>query len=89
LRYEATKLVAGIDHGERLASFGHAVAREEVYTFGCGELFRIESKMPGKRLVQSNETGRSHGGGRKPRIELLRQARVAVVEGKEIGCFGL
>ena len=89
LRYESPELVAGISHGERLASLGHPVAREDLHTLRCGKLPRIEPKMPRELLVQPNETRRSDGSGAKPREEPIRQARIAVVECKEIDCFGL
>ena len=52
LRYEGPELVAGIRHGERLASLGHPVARENLNTLRCGKLSRIEPEMPGEFLVQ-------------------------------------
>jgi hypothetical protein len=54
LRYEGPELVAGISHGERLASLGHPVARENLNTLRCGKLSRIEPEMPGEFLVQPN-----------------------------------
>src|SRR5262249_12255944 len=54
LRYESPELVAGISHGQRLASLGHPVAREDLYTLRCGKLSRIKLEMPGKFLVQPN-----------------------------------
>ena len=54
LRYESPELVAGISHGERLASLGHPVAREDLHTLRCGKLSRIEFEMPGELLVQPN-----------------------------------
>ncbi len=54
LRYESPELVAGISHGERLASLGHLVAREDLHTLRCGKLSRIELEMPGEFLVQPN-----------------------------------
>ena len=54
LRYESPELVAGISHGERLASLGHPVARENLHTLRCGKLSRIEPEMPGEFLVQPN-----------------------------------
>ena len=89
LRYESSELVAGISHGERLASLGHPVARKDFDTLRCGKLPRIELEMPGELLVHPNETGRGDGSGLKPREESVRQAGVAVVECKEIDCFGL
>jgi hypothetical protein len=54
LRYESPELVAGISHGERLASLGHPVAREDLHALRCGKLSRIEPEMPGKLIVQPN-----------------------------------
>ena len=54
LRYEGPELVAGISHGERLASLGHPVARENLHTLRCGKRSRIEPEMPGEFLVQPN-----------------------------------
>jgi len=54
LRYEGPELVAGISHGERLASLGHPVARENLHTLRGGKLSRIEPEMPGEFLVQPN-----------------------------------
>jgi hypothetical protein len=89
LRYESPELVAGISHGERLASLGHPVARENLHTLRCGQLSGIEPEMPGEFLVQPNQTGRGDGSGRKPRKESIRQPGVAVVECKEIDCLDL
>src|ERR1039458_618252 len=47
LRYESPELVAGISHGERLASLGHPVAREDLHTLRCGKRARIEPEVPG------------------------------------------
>ena len=54
LRDESPELMAGISHGERLASRGHPVTREDLHTPWCGKLFRIEPEMPGEFLVQPN-----------------------------------
>jgi hypothetical protein len=54
LRYESPELVAGISHGERLASLGHPVACENLHTRRCGKLSRIEPEMPGEFLIQPN-----------------------------------
>jgi hypothetical protein len=54
LRYESPELVAGISHGEGLASLGHPVAREDLHTLRCGKLSRIELEIPGKLIVQPN-----------------------------------
>ena len=54
LRYEGPELVAGISHGERLASLGHPVARENLHTLRGGKLSRIEPEMPGEFLIQPN-----------------------------------
>src|SRR5262249_30370382 len=54
LRYETPELVAGINHGERLASNGHPVAREDLHTLRCGKLSRIKLEMPGEFLIQPN-----------------------------------
>src|SRR5271170_1267270 len=54
LRYESPKLVAGISHGERLASLGHPGACENLHTLQCGKLSRIEPEMPGEFLIQPN-----------------------------------
>src|SRR6516164_4412419 len=54
LRYESPELVAGISHGQRLASLWHPVAREDLHTLRCGKLSRIELEMPGEFLVQPN-----------------------------------
>jgi hypothetical protein len=86
LRYENPELVASISHGERFASRGHAVSREDLHTLRCSKLPRIEPEMPGELLVQSNQTRRSDGYGAKSRKESIRQARVAIVECKEIDC---
>src|SRR5262249_9319916 len=48
LRYESPELMAGISHGQRLASLGHPVAREDPHTLRCGKLSRIELEMPGE-----------------------------------------
>ena len=54
LRYESPKLVASISHGERFASRGHMVSREDLHTLRCGKLPWIEPKMPRELLVQPN-----------------------------------
>ena len=54
LRYESPELVASISHGERLASRGHAVSREDLHTLRGGKLHRIELEMPREVLVQRN-----------------------------------
>ena len=54
LRYETPELVARIGHGERIASIGHPVARENLHTVRCGKLSRIELEKPGEFLVQPN-----------------------------------
>ena len=89
LRHEVPKLVAGISHGERLASLGHAVAGEDCHAFRRGELRRIEPEMSGERFVQLHQTGRSDRSGWKPRKKSVRQTRVTVIESEEIGRFGL
>ena len=45
--------------------------------------------MPCELLVEPKEARRSNGSGRQAREEPVRQACVAVVECKEVGCFGL
>ena len=50
----------------------------------CG----IEPEVSGELVVQPNEAGRGDGGGRQARKEPLRQPRVAVVERKDVRCFG-
>jgi len=45
LRDESPELVAGISHGERLATLGHQVTREHRYTLRCGKPFWIESEV--------------------------------------------
>ena len=73
--------MAGISHGERLASLGHPVACEE------SRHPPVRQAFPGSSLrcqasfsVQPNETGRNDGSWRKQRKESIRQAGVAVVE---------
>jgi hypothetical protein len=87
LRHERPELVASISHGERFASRGHTVSREDLHTLRCGKLPWIEPKMPRELLVQPNQTRGSDGYRAKPRKETVRQARIAVVECKEIDCF--
>ena len=89
LRHEMAELVAGIGHGERFARLGHAVAREDRHAFGRSKLRGIEPEVPGELVVQPDEARRGDGRRRQARKEALRQARVAVVEGKEVDCFGL
>jgi hypothetical protein len=54
LSYESPELVAGISHGERLASLGHPVARENLHTLRGGKHSGIEPEMIGEFLVQPN-----------------------------------
>jgi hypothetical protein len=89
LGYESPELVACISHGERLAFLGHPVAREDLNTERCGKLSRIEFEMPSELFVELHKTRPGDRSGPNPLEESVRQARVAVVECKEIDCFGL
>jgi hypothetical protein len=89
LRDESPELVAGISHGERLASLGHQVTRKDLRTLWCGKLFWIETEVQSELRVQSNQAGRGDGSRPKPREESLRQTGVAVVKWREFDCFGL
>ena len=53
--------------GERLASLGHPVACENLNTLRCSKLFRVQLEMPGKFVVQPDQSRRGDGSGPKPR----------------------
>ena len=88
LRHEMPELVAGISHGEWLASLGHRLPARIATPSGVASCTGIEPEMPGERFVQPHQTGRSDRGGRKPRKKSVGQTRVAVIEGKNVSCFG-
>src|SRR6185436_15735589 len=87
LRNEGSELVAGIGHGERLTRLWHPVAREDRNAFFRLEHFGIKPKAPGKCFVHPDEARCGDGRGWQTRKQALRQARVAVIEGKGVRRF--
>lgn len=88
LRHKGAELVTSIGHGDGRAELGHSVAREHGDALRGGKLFGAEPKLPGKVLITPDEARRGNGSGRQTCEEALRQLRVAVVEGKDVSCFG-
>ena len=89
LRDESPELVAGISHGERLATLGHQVTREHLHTLRCGEPFWIEAEVQGELRVQPDQTRCGDRSRPEPREKTIRQPRVAVIKFTEFDCLGL
>ncbi len=86
LRDESPELVAGISHGQRLATLGHQVTREHLHTIRCCKPFWIEAEVQGELRIQPNQTRCGDRSRPEPREKTIRQPRVAVVKFAEFGC---
>ena len=82
---EIAELVAGIGLGEGLRALGHRIAREHRDAFGGGQPGGVEAELLGQRMVQPDQLRCLDWGGRQARVEAVRQAGVAVVEGDAHG----
>ena len=82
LRDPDTELMSGIGHRQRRRARWQPLAREDLDAFRRAQLVWIEAQMPGERAVEPDKMRRWHPRGREPGEEVLRQARVAVVEGE-------
>src|SRR5271170_921126 len=80
LRDESPELVAGISHGERLATLGHQVTREHLHTLRCGKPFWIEPELQGELRIQPDQTWCGDRSRLEPGEKTIRQPRVAVIE---------
>src|SRR5262249_11587485 len=89
LRHESPELVAGISHGERLATLGYQVTREHLHTLRCGKPFWIEPEVQGELGVQPDQTRRRDRSRVEPGEKTIRQPRVAVIKLTEFYCLGL
>ncbi len=87
LRHEGAELVPGIGHGKRLGASGHTVSGEDLGTFAL-EHGDVGPEFLGERLVELDQPGLRDGRRLDARKELLRQPRIAVVEGKGFGISG-
>src|SRR4051812_18469033 len=74
----------GIGERDRLAAFGHAISRQELHALRRGQFLGIEPQLRCQIFIQPNEAGRRDRRGGQPRIEMLRQAGIAVVEAEQI-----
>jgi len=79
-RHEVAELMARIGHREGGGTLRHAVARENLDPFGAFQELGVEAELLGQGPIEPDE---SRCGDRRRRdscVELLGQARVAVVE---------
>ncbi len=80
LRHEVAELVAGIGQRNRLGTRRYAVARQDRHTLRRRQRLGIEAELGGESRVELDQARRRDRCGRKPHVEALRQAGVAVVE---------
>ena len=82
LRHELAELMPGIGEGDRLRTFGHAIAGQDLHTLRADQTVGIEPQALGQLGIHPHEPRRRHGRRVEPRVEALRKARIGVVEGK-------
>ena len=79
LGHEVAELVAGIGQRDRLRTFGHAIAGQDLDALGRGQEIRVEAQLQRQRAVDPDQLRRGHRRRREPRIEAVGKAGVAVV----------
>src|SRR6516162_2529123 len=89
LRDESPELVAGISHGERLATLGHQVTREHLHALRCGKPFWIESEVQGELRIQPEQTRGRDWSRPEPGKKTIPQPRVAVIKFTKFDRLGL
>ena len=88
LRHEVAELVAGIGKRNRLGAERDAVARQDRHALRRGQRCGIEAELGGECGVELDQARRGDRRRRKPHVEALRQAGVAVVERQRDGAAG-
>ena len=85
LGHEMAELVARVGERDRRRALRHAVAGQDRHTFRAGEGRGVEPQPLRQRRVHADQSGLSHRRRVEAGVEVLRQAGVAVVEGKMDG----